>query len=207
MSRFRPFLFPAVLRVPCNSCLATCNTQLATCNTRRATRAAFTIVEILTVVSIIAILLGMVGAASHAARQKAYRAQAVTETGEIANACRSFWIASGNWVDDNGKKVGPYWPGGPGMAGQSSVRIEKGGDIYNSLIGKDRKLNPAGTVFLQFDENRFDDGNAYSDPWGNAYEISFAEVNDDYKITHHFKTSVTFPMRNRREYYGNQFEN
>ena len=163
-------------------------------------RAAFTIVEVLTVVSIIAILLGMVGAASHAARQKAYRAQAAAEAGEIANACRAFWIASGNW------KNGPYWPGGTGMAGHSGQKIFKDGEIYNSLIGKDGKLNPAKTVFLQFDENRFDDDGAYSDPWGNAYEISFADVKES-TITHHFKTSVTFPMRNRREYYGNQFEN
>ena len=176
--------------------------QLATSNSQLlddGERSAFTIVEVLTVVSIIAILLGMVGAASHAARQKAYRAQAATEAGEIANACRAFWIASGNWPN------GPYWPGGEGMAGQTT-KIDKNGPIYNSLVGKDRKLNPVGTVFLQFDENRFDDGGAYSDPWGNAYEISFAEVNDDNTITHHFRTSVTFPMRNRREYYGNQFE-
>ncbi len=162
--------------------------------TRRERRSAFTIVEVLTVVSIIAILLGMVGAASHTARQKAYRAQAATEAGEIANACRAFWIASGNWEN------GPYWPGGAGMAG-TTAKIEKDQDIYNALVGK----NPAKTVFLQFDESRFDDDNAYSDPWGNAYEISFAEVRDS-TITHHFKTSVTFPMRNRHEYYGNQFE-
>ena len=176
-----------------NSQLATRKSQLPDDGKRRS---AFTIVEILTVVSIIAILLGMVGAASHAARQKAYRAQAATEAGEIANACRAFWIASGNW------DKGPYWPGGASMAGQSNVKIIKDQGIYNALLGK----NPSKTVFLQFDDTRFDgEGNSYADPWGNAYEISFAGVKES-TMTHHFKTTVTFPMRNRREYYGNQFE-
>ena len=205
MSSNRPSRFLAFLRKfelsNLKFGLSNLKSELATCISQRPDdgerRSAFTIVEVLTVVSIIAILLGMVGAASHAARQKAYRAQAATEAGEIANACRAFWIASGNW------DKGPYWPGGKNMAGKPSVKINKGGEVYNALVGK----NPAKTVFLQFDESRFDgENNSYADPWGNAYEISFADVNDENKITHHFKTSVTFPMRNRREYYGNQFE-
>ena len=157
-------------------------------------RSAYTIVEVLTVVSIIAILLGMVGAASHAARQKAYRAQAEAEVGEIANACRAFWIASGNWDG------GPYWPGGKGMAG-TTVTISKGDPVYNALSGQ----NPTKTVFLQFDEARFEgNGGGYLDPWGNSYEITFRPPQDN-SITHHFKTSVTFPMRNRHEYFGKDF--
>ena len=149
-------------------------------------RSAFTIVEVLTVVSIIAILLGMVGAASHTARQKAYRAQAETEVREIANACRAFWIASGSWKDGH-----PYWPG-------SSGEVDK--KLCDVLAGD----NPAKAVFLQIDEARFDEEGKYCDPWGQPYEITFKPPTSENKITHHFKTSATFPMRNRNTYYGKE---
>ena len=153
----------------------------------RAPRAAFTIIELLAVVSIISILMGMIGAASYAARQKAYRAQANTEVREIANACRAYWIAFGTW------------PGG--MSGTTET-IKKGGAIYNALTGN----NPTKVVFLQLDEERFEgDGGDYLDPWGNAYEVTFNKTEES-TLTHHFSTAVTLPMRNRHEYYGKQFQ-
>ena len=161
-----------------------------TVNRKRETgNAAFTIIELLAVISIIGILVGMVGSAAYAARQKAYRAQAEAEVREIANACRSYWMASGSW------KGGSRWPGSEGS-------IARGGDIYNAFTGQ----NPSKTVFLKFDEQRFDgDAGDYLDPWGNPYKVEF----DSSKVVERkqkFSSSVTFPMRYRYEYYGNQFQ-
>lgn len=150
-----------------------------------ARRSAFTIIELLAVVSIIAILMGMIGAAAYTARQKGYRAQAATEVHELANACRAYWIAFGKW---------------PGSSGAVTR------EVYRALTG----INDTGTVFLQFDETRFTEGDdgAFLDPWGHAYELKFdsPDANEN-TIQHHFHSSVTFPMRNRREFYGHLFEN
>ena len=147
-------------------------------------RSAFTIVELLTVVSIIAILMGMVGSAAYAARQASYRSQAQAEVREIANACRAYWIASGSW---NG---GARWPGASGP-------IERDGAMYKALTGN----NPAKTVFLALDSTQ----DVYCDPWGNPYIVTFDKTTE-VSTKHHFSSSVTFPMRNRYEYYGKLFK-
>ncbi len=152
-------------------------------------RSAFTIIELLPVTPIIAILMGMAGTASYAAKQSSYRSQAQAEVREIANACRAYWIASGSW---NG---GARWPGASGT-------ISRGGSMYNALTGD----NPGQAVFLAFDEQRFDgDEGDYLDPWGNPYVVTFDKTME-VSTKHHFSSSVTFPMRNRYEYYGKLFQ-
>ena len=148
----------------------------------------FTLIELLAVIAIIGILAGMIGSASYAARQSSYRAQAEAEAREIANACRTYWMASGSW------QGGSSWPGGSGP-------ISKGGTIYKAFTG----VNPSKTVFLEFDEQRFEgDGGDYLDPWGNPYEVTFDKEHVVTR-TQKFSSSVTFPMRYRYEYYGKLF--
>ena len=148
---------------------------------------AFTLIELLAVIAIIGILAGMIGSATYAARQSSYRAQAEAEAREIANACRTYWMASGSW------KGGSSWPGDSGA-------ITSDSEIYRRLAGE----NPSKAVFLEFDEARIaDDG--YLDPWGNPYMVVFKE-DPPVQHTHIFSSSVSFPMRYRYEYYGNQFQ-
>lgn len=153
-------------------------------------RSAFTLIELLAVIAIIGILAGMIGSAAYAARQSSYKAQAAAEAREIANTCRTYWMASGSW------RGGSTWPGESGT-------ISKGGAIYKAFTGD----NPAKTVFLEFDEQRFDgDGGDYLDPWGNPYEVTF-DKETVIQRTQKFSSSVTFPMRYRFEYYGKLFSN
>ena len=149
-------------------------------------------------VSIIAILMGMIGTASYAAKQASYRSQAQAEVREIANACRAYWIASGS------TKAGARWPG-------SSGSIVHNGNIYQQLAGRAKDGLPGHVVLLAFDEQRFDadkangDGGEYLDPWGNPYQVKFQE--DSPPPPHQkFIATVTFPMRNRYEYYGRLFK-
>ena len=159
--------------------------------TSSSNNSAFTIIELLTVIAIIGILTGMIGSAAYAARQSGYKAQAETEARELANACRSYWIASGSW------RGGSQWPA-KGVGGE----ITKDGAIYSALTGD----NPANTVFLEFDEERFEgDEGKYLDPWGNPYVVSF-EKTQKLPRKQKFSSSVTFPMRNRYEYYGCLFD-
>lgn len=152
-------------------------------------RSAFTLIELLAVITIIGILAGMIGSAAYAARQSSYRAQARTEAGEIANACRSYWMASGSW------KGGSQWPGASGP-------ITQGSDLYKHLTGD----NPSKAVFLEFDEQRFDgDGGDYLDPWGNPYKVVFGG-DEEISRSQKFASSVVFPMRNRYLYYGCLFD-
>ncbi len=158
--------------------------------TSSSNKSAFTIIELLTVIAIIGILTGMIGTAAYAARQSGYKAQAEAEARELANACRSFWVASGSW------KGGSRWP-----ANGAGGTITKGSSLYKELTGD----NPAKAVFLEFDEERFEgDNGEYLDPWGKPYRVSF-EKTHEIKRTQKFSSSVTFPMRNRYEYYGSQF--
>ena len=138
-------------------------------------------------VSIIAILMGMAGTASYAAKQSSYRSQAQAEVREIANACRAFWVASGSW------KGGARWPGPSGNINR--------GEVYKSLTGD----NPSQAVFLAFDEQRMDSEDGYLDPWGHPYKVYFEKKND-VSTRHKFSATVSFPMRNRHDHYGWQFE-
>lgn len=153
-------------------------------------RSAFTLIELLAVIAIIGILAAMFGSAAFSARQTAYRAQASTEARELSSACQSYWIASGAW------EGGSRWPGESGT-------VKKDSALYKALTGD----NPAKIVFMNFDEIRLDaDDNEFLDPWGHPYEVAFDPVVPTTRVKK-FSSSVSFPMRNRYQYYGKMFTN
>ena len=115
-----------------------------------ASRAGFTLIEILVVVCIITILIGLTASATFSARQKVYTATATTEAEQLAAAFKSYRLADndGNWpFDTHGN-----W------AAATKTSLE-------NLLGGDGKY-----VFLNLSDDRFED-DEFRDPWGNAYQI------------------------------------
>lgn len=161
-------------------------------------RNAFSLIELLTVTAIIAILVGMISSAAFAARQQAYRAQAQTESRELANALRSYWVTYGNWP--------------PELQGKTNV-VSIGKEEMLSLIAdpgmvtKGNGWNKRRIVFFDVSDKSFGNDNAdgknrFLDPWGNAYRVALSDAT----ITRSslFTSSVAFPMRDRYAHPGNQ---
>jgi prepilin-type N-terminal cleavage/methylation domain-containing protein len=158
-------------------------------------RIGFTLIEMLTVTAIIAILMGMIGAATFAARQRAYQAQAQTEVRELAAALRSYWLTYGAWP--------------PEVQAFNDVTAFKSAskDLLLSLMA-DPSMDMSTTgcnkrriVFMQLGDKHFGTDNnnqkdVYLDPWGNAYEMAFAAKG---RVARNMKffSSVAFPMRDR----------
>jgi general secretion pathway protein G len=74
--------------------------QVASTSSRRSSRGAFTLLELLVVMSIIVILMGMIVGVARYAQAKAVRSKARTEIQEIHNALESFRIDKGNYPSE-----------------------------------------------------------------------------------------------------------
>lgn len=119
----------------------------------------FTLVEILTVVAIIATLIGLVGSAAYSARRRAYRTTAQAEAQQLATALRSWWIANRTW------------PSGFNADGNEH-EVTRG--MLKPLMGMDGKsrvayINIPPDRFETTDEN--DDDAKFLDPWGEPYTV------------------------------------
>lgn len=140
-------------------------------------RRGFTLIELLVVVAIIAILIGLVGGAAYAARQRAYAAQAQAEAQAIATAFKSYYLAFGAWPE--------------GFEGKTDEPLNE--KNLAPLLGDESKgMMP----FLEIPQDRFvDDGNdskQYLDPWGNPYRVTFDAVETP-KVEKVFEGACSFP--------------
>lgn len=147
----------------------------------------FTLVELLTVVGIIAILIGLVGSAAFSARQRAFRATAQAETQQIATALRSYWIANRSFPD--------------GFSPGKDVEVTRG--MLKPLMGD----GGDGVSYINVPPDRFEtldegaDGDKFLDPWGDAYVVRIDapdEVSTDDSVI--FEGSASFLNMDRYLY-------
>ena len=118
-------------------------------------RRAFTLVELLVVLAMIAVLLGAVGAGVRAARQRAKISRARVEVQEITNAILSF----ANYTDDGTlQEVAGRLNDTP--AGESSLDF---------LLGKVTKRGAQVPVLYRAAASA--DG-MFRDPWGHPYRVT-----------------------------------
>lgn len=162
-------------------------------------RSGFTLVELLTVVAIIATLIGLVGAAAFSARQRAYTATAQAEAQQLATALRSWWIANRTW------------PEGFNADGHEH-EVTRG--MLKPLMGMDGKSHVA---YINVPPDRFettdndDDGAKFLDPWGVPYTVKLDEPEsvaaEDATV---YEGTASFPNQNRYLYeegvYANRFD-
>lgn len=127
----------------------------------RFTRHSFTLIELLTVIAVIAILAGIMLPAINGAREKAKATKAKTEIKSLQMAIQQYETTYG------------YLP----VAGSSDVAVV--GTTYANLIGDlssasgSTRTNPRNLCFLETQTV-----NTYKDPWGNDYCV-FIDANYD----------------------------
>lgn len=151
--------------------------RLAKC-TRSAEHAGFTLMEMLTVIAIIAILAGLLFTGVTHAKARARIAQAQAEAREIAKAWKSYYALYGDWP-----------------SGYAGANREMTAAAVQILQGIDTVNNPQRVKFLDVDTDTIADG--FEDPWGMPYVVDMTRIPS--VSEERYKVSVFFP--NRRRYY------
>ena len=142
-------------------------------------RAAFTLMELLSVIVIIGILLSAISMALSKARELARRTRAETELREMVSA----------WLQYH-QLYGEY----PSLVkGRKDLNTSR--KILAPLIDPESADNPRGLILLN-PKLPFNAGDFYTDPWGTPYQLSFAQA--DVEATTAMRTSISFPNRQRR---------
>lgn len=140
-------------------------------------RAAFTLIELLIVIAIIAILAGLAFPAVQGALESSKKAQARNDVQQIAAAIRAFELEYGRQPD--AQTAADKW-------------LPDNTSVMRALTGQDATLNPRTIRFIEPKTTTGTKGGynetsgVFYDPWGNPY---FIKLNTDYN--------------NVIEYYGN----
>ena len=137
---------------------------------------SFTLIELLTVIAIIAILFTMVYPAIFKARQKAKNNQALATAHNIVVALKAY-------RNEYGK-----WPNQVQQTNDTTYFVNN-----NVIIGLLARTNIKQKVFLSVPENCLTTNapyGSYLDPWGVPYVICMDE-NDDAKLSINF-TNITY---------------
>lgn len=137
-------------------------------------RKAFTLIELLTVISIIGVLSALLVAIVTAARLRVKKAKAQSEVREIGRAWKTYWMVYGKWPSS--------------IAGQNrpmdamAMRILQG-------------ENPQRIVFMEMDPEKND---GFKDPWGNHYYVDFTRTTTPGR--EYYQATMSFPNLRRYTY-------
>jgi prepilin-type N-terminal cleavage/methylation domain-containing protein len=125
-----------------------------------AQRRAFTLVELLTVVAIIAILAGLLLGALGKAREQTRKTKAAADVHNLATLFRSYYAEYGRWPVTNTATI---------TADNDMVRMLQGINVTTPPYAG----NPRRTVFFEFRQRDLDGAGRFIDPWGTPYFCRF----------------------------------
>lgn len=122
---------------------------------------SFTLIEMLTVISIIAILTGILYPALRTIRDAPKKAQARTDIRRIEMAIQGFYNEYGKW------------PPAPASSEEFFSMLNGNIKPYDgtSLVSAYTNNNRRNTRFLEMDKKQVNSSNEFLDPWGNPYLI------------------------------------
>jgi prepilin-type N-terminal cleavage/methylation domain-containing protein len=159
---------------------------------KRSSQSAFTLVEMLTVMAIIAILTGLVIATAGYVQNKAARERATGEIQEMTTACESYKADFGGYPQsDYTDALDPRKDGNPISAPSGTKYKQASLTLYSALSGDNEPVNapdgkPEKKGYIQFLPNRLNTikdtaGNVtqvqnLQDPFGNSYGYSTAAL-------------------------------
>jgi type II secretory pathway pseudopilin PulG len=144
---------------------------------------AFTIVELLGVMVILATLFGLILPAVKLSIRSAQKKQAAADATALAQAVTRYRQTYGFWpgteaVGDDTvtapiRIVGTNLPAWVNLA---ALNLDASGarelaDVIHALIPSDDGTNPRGIRFLDIPVSRLRDGDYFLDPWGTPYAI------------------------------------
>jgi len=135
----------------------------------------------LTVILIIAVLIGMMGGAFIQARNHARRGRAETQLRELVKAWNLYYQTYNQWPSTIG----------------SGNNVQMTATTIAPLLGVVSTDNPQGLPFLSINTQttaaQFNP--TYNDPWGHPYTISFANAAANQEVA--MRIAVMFPNFNR----------
>lgn len=141
----------------------------------------FTLVEMLAVVTIIAILAGASVTGITKAREIARRTRAEAEAREMVNAWLQYFDLYKTWPNS--------------VAGKNKVDATY--KVLGPITDPQHGDNPKGIVLFNLTERT--GSSAFLDPWGTPYQLSFAATKSEVHHDSILVTSVAFPFRKRHE--------
>lgn len=165
-----------------------CRTRVTHAGSASAGLRGFTLVELLVVISIIALLAAILLPVLRSSFVKADKGKAQHEMAGIMAALRAFYGDYGKWPGSDNGRAGDVLYGGKGAADKQSV-------LMDALRGVDRTSNPRGTSFLDVPRESMQGTDAdnqqyvqtdgyFLDPWGNPYLIALdTDFNGTLEVT------------------------
>ncbi|HDL77661.1 MAG TPA: type II secretion system protein [Lentisphaerae bacterium] len=139
-------------------------------------RSGFTLIELLVVIAIIGVLAAILMPALNSALERADRAKAAHQLGQIRAAVQAYYGEYGTMPSPDPQGTTDYAYGSKSCSHKQNA-------VMNILRGKDTTNNYRGLIFLTVPEDCLTgtdkDGNSYTeadgyylDPWGNPYMIA-----------------------------------
>lgn len=141
---------------------------------------SFTLIELMTVIAVIAILAGLVLGGAGAVRQRASRGQAKAEIAAIEAALGRYQMDFGTYPVSTGIVPSgtnyPITPSSYSAAGQTLFSALWGAATYAGPAGQKQYLSVKASMVNPDGQNRF------IDPWGNSYGYYWSGTNSVFGV-------------------------
>lgn len=135
-----------------------------TTNDRR-TKHAFTLIEMLVVITVIATLIGIMLPVLKTVRDNAKKTKALTDIRKLELALQNYYNEYGHWPDTES----PF---------KLDTMLNGNRDVLTGALwlpsysdGAYFACNPRQIKFIEFDKASLDDSGYFIDPWGKTYKI------------------------------------